>query len=122
MIQSGDGFGFAFEPLLTHRIIRNLRRQDFYRYHSFEPCVLRPINLSHSARAQRSDNLIRPEFIAWSEGHRCRDYSSAAGPHDWHFPSNTLEFKWLSAAGASSRACSIREILLGRTPHRRVAT
>src|SRR2546422_192850 len=69
MIQAGNGFGFALEPLLTHRIGRKVRRQNLYGHGAVEPRVLRTVHFAHSASPERSADLIGPKFCARNERH-----------------------------------------------------
>src|SRR5215472_17588957 len=71
MIQAGNGFSFPFESLLPCKIPRHFLRQNLYGDSSFEPCIFRSIHLSHSASAQRRENLVRSKFCARNERHDC---------------------------------------------------
>src|SRR5215472_14006656 len=74
MIQTGNGLGFAFKPLLANRILGNLRRQNLDRHRALKPFVPRAIHLSHPACAERRRDFIGTKLCAWSEGHKLRDY------------------------------------------------
>ena len=69
MIQAGDGFGLALEALPAHRIVREMRRKNLDGDRTVQARVQRPINLAHSARAERRDNFVGAELRARGQGH-----------------------------------------------------
>ena len=71
MIQCRNGLRFALEARFQVRIGRKMRGQNLDGYVASQPCVARPVHLSHAARAQRRLDLIRTEFRARGEGHQC---------------------------------------------------
>jgi hypothetical protein len=60
MIQTGNGFGFSLEALFPDRVIGKFFRQDLYGHGAPQPCVASTVHFSHSTRAERRFNLIRP--------------------------------------------------------------
>ncbi len=69
MIQAGDGFCFALEPLLVYRIRRKLRGQNLDGNAALQPRITRTVHLAHSARTQRREDFVGPEFGARSKRH-----------------------------------------------------
>jgi hypothetical protein len=51
MIQAGDGFGFAFEPLPQHRIPGKVRGQNLNGNGSIETRIFGAIHFAHPTRA-----------------------------------------------------------------------
>ena len=60
MIQAGDGFRFALEPLAQFRAISEMRGQNFDRDGSIEARIAGFIHFAHSARADRGENFVWP--------------------------------------------------------------
>ena len=69
MIQAGNGFCFTLETLFANRVTRKLLRQNLDGHGAVEPRIACAIHLSHSARAERSADLIGPKFGAWCQIH-----------------------------------------------------
>src|SRR5437016_11390551 len=69
MIQVRDGFCFALEPLLVHRIRRKLRRQNLDGDTTLQPRITRAVHLAHAARTQWREDFVGPEFGARSKRH-----------------------------------------------------
>jgi hypothetical protein len=67
VIQSRNGLGFPFESLLPHRITRKLLRKNFDRHVPPQPRIPRAIHLSHPARTQRPNDLIRSKLSTRGE-------------------------------------------------------
>jgi hypothetical protein len=61
MRQGGDRAGFTFEPRAAVLILRDLDRKNLDRDVAIEPGVVRPIHLTHSARADGLRDEIWPE-------------------------------------------------------------
>ncbi len=59
MIQAGNDFGLAFEPLTASDIFGELGGKNFYGDGAVEAGVERAVNLTHAARAERRHNLVR---------------------------------------------------------------
>jgi hypothetical protein len=69
MIQRGDRARFAAKTLETLRSCRERRREHFKRDEPVEPVVARAVNLAHTARAERSDYLVRTESSSGPQTH-----------------------------------------------------
>ena len=54
---------------LLLEVVGHLDRQNLQRHVAAEPRIARPIDLAHSARAQRRDDFVRSEARARSEWH-----------------------------------------------------
>jgi hypothetical protein len=67
-----DGLGLALEAGATIWIATDLGRQHFQRHVSLEARVARLVDLAHSARPERADDLVRPQAGAWRQWHRIR--------------------------------------------------
>jgi hypothetical protein len=65
MIQRGDGFGFTLEPFAE------LRAGNFYRDVPIQTRIMGAIYFAHPAFTNRRKDLVRTEFVAEREGHRC---------------------------------------------------
>ena len=61
MRERRDRLRLALEPLPHVLVRREVRRQDLDRDRALEPRVLRPVDLSHPSRADRGEDLVRPE-------------------------------------------------------------
>ncbi len=61
MIERCEKARLSLEPLSSLFTFKELFRQYLYRDLSIEARVFRPVDLSHSARADRDQNLVRPE-------------------------------------------------------------
>jgi hypothetical protein len=60
MVETGDGFGFALEALLTYGIGRKMWRKNLDRYNALQPRIPCAIHLTHPARTDRLQDLIGP--------------------------------------------------------------
>src|SRR5262249_40942149 len=69
MVQRGEHLGLALKPRKAIGVGRQLDRQDLDRDVPLQPCVGRAIHLTHSAGAERADNLVRAESRARRERH-----------------------------------------------------
>ena len=69
MIQGGECFRLALEPLEPLGASGHLGRQDFQGHVAAELCVFRAVDFAHSAGADRRDDLVRPEPGARWECH-----------------------------------------------------
>ena len=69
MIQRCKRASLPLEPLPSLFIIKEFFRQDLDCDLSREPRVFRPVDLPHSARAERGENLVRTEAHARRECH-----------------------------------------------------
>jgi hypothetical protein len=58
--ESGNSAGFPFEAFPQLRALREMRREDFDGDGAIKACITRPIHFTHAARAQRTENLVRP--------------------------------------------------------------
>ena len=65
---------FTFEALQPAGVRGERRRQNLDGDTTLQARIPRPVYLAHSARAQRGDNLIRPEFGARKQHHGARLY------------------------------------------------
>jgi hypothetical protein len=70
MIQTGNRLRFALEALLASRVRGKMSREDLDSDSTFQSCVPGAINLSHPARAERLNNLIRSELCTWTKRHK----------------------------------------------------
>jgi hypothetical protein len=70
MVQGGDRAGFSLEARLEIAIGRDMFRQDLDGDDAIEPHILRAVDLAHSARADGSENFIRPETTSNAQRHR----------------------------------------------------
>ena len=70
MVQGRRRARFPREPLEAHRVVGDVRRQHLDGHVAPEPGVVRPVNLTHAARADRSNDTVRPERGAWGKDHR----------------------------------------------------
>ena len=101
--QRGERFRFPFEPGLALFTFQEILGQDLDRDIPREARVSRPIDLTHSAGPQRSENLVGAEPRAGRERHSVRRfYARAAGRR-------------------SSRFRPGRVLRTSRTPRRRAA-
>src|SRR5437868_2013910 len=69
MIERSQNLGLALESGRTPGIAGELFRQYLQRDIALQLRVPRPIDFSHSTRAERREDLIRAEGCAWSQGH-----------------------------------------------------
>src|SRR6185436_2459871 len=69
VIESADRLGLALEALAAIGIGCRFIRQDLDRDGAIEPAVLRPVDLTHPARAERRDDFVRAEAGAGSQAH-----------------------------------------------------
>ena len=60
MIQAGDGFRFALEPLAQFGAVSEMRGQNFNRDGSIEARVAGFVHLAHSARTDSGENFVGP--------------------------------------------------------------
>ena len=74
VVKRRDRPRFPLEPPLARSL------QTFDRNQTVEPCFARFPHFSHSARAERRKNFIRPELFAGGEGHRLQFIRSWGGP------------------------------------------
>ena len=73
VVDRGDRFRFAFEAKAQLRVLREISGQNLDGHCSIESRVTRPIDLPHSARPDRRDDLVRPEPHSRCEFHwNCR--------------------------------------------------
>lgn len=61
MVELRDGLGLALEPKPELRVLRELRRQNLDGHAAVEPRVASLPHLTHAARANARDDLIRAE-------------------------------------------------------------
>ena len=71
MVQRGDGAGLALEA------IAELLRGDFDGHVASQPRIVRLVHLAHAARADKREDFVRPEFVAWLELHLGAELSLA---------------------------------------------
>src|SRR5215470_1386007 len=69
MVQAGNGLGLALKTLPQSCIVGEMRRKNFDCDHTVQARVPRAVHLTHPTRAQRSNDLIRPEFGSCFEHH-----------------------------------------------------
>src|SRR5580658_11110072 len=69
MVQRRYGVGFAIETLPGLGIVREMTWQDLDRDRAVQASVLRSIHLSHPARADGREDLIRAEASSGGKGH-----------------------------------------------------
>ena len=69
MIQAGDGLRFLLEALAQCRIIGKVRGKDLDGDDAAQARVPRTVHLAHPARAERRDDLIRPQFCPVCKSH-----------------------------------------------------
>ena len=62
--QARDGARLAPETFLTPRVVGDVAQQDLDRNRPIEPCVDRPVDFAHAARAKRRDDFVRPQSRA----------------------------------------------------------
>src|SRR6266540_2645138 len=70
MVQSGCRPGFLLEPREPVGVLRELGWKNLQRDLAAEPGVARPVNLPHSARTERSENLVGAQPGSDGKGHR----------------------------------------------------
>ena len=70
MLEGGEGLRLALEPRETVRVGRNGLRENLERDIALEPRVVRSIDLSHAARSQGGDDLVRPNADTRTERHQ----------------------------------------------------
>src|SRR5262249_1402485 len=70
VIEDARGARLLLEALQAVRLLRVRRRQDLDRDFAAEARILRAVDLSHAARAQRRSNLVWSEPGAGGESHR----------------------------------------------------
>jgi hypothetical protein len=63
--------GLALETLPGLGIIRKTRGQNFDGNGAIKPGIAGSVHLSHSARAEASEDFVRSELRAGGEGHPC---------------------------------------------------
>jgi hypothetical protein len=68
MRERGDCPGFSLEAVAEVRVIGDLGGKHFDRDGAIEAGVARRVDLSHSARTERSQNFVWTEARAGSEG------------------------------------------------------
>ena len=61
MIELRDRLRFALESQLEVRAVGQLRRQNLDCHLTIEPCVASAVHVAHPARADRREDLVRPE-------------------------------------------------------------
>src|SRR5438309_5949758 len=69
MVERGQHLRLALEACAPVRIERERIGNDFERDVATELRIARAIHLAHPARAERRDDLIRPEAAAGADGH-----------------------------------------------------
>jgi hypothetical protein len=69
-----NGPCFALEPLSAHRVVRELRLEQFDGDPPPEACVSGAIDVTHSTLPDERRDLIRAEGHSGREGHDRRDY------------------------------------------------
>jgi hypothetical protein len=60
VVQTGNGFGFAFETLLAGGIRRKMSRKNLDRNRAIEPRISGAIDFAHSTRAEWRKNFVGP--------------------------------------------------------------
>jgi len=80
MVERGDRLGLAFEALLQVTIVGELLRQNFDSDGALQPRIADAVDFTHATRAQRRDDLVRPEFRAGLQSQLAVDYSSVEPP------------------------------------------
>src|ERR1700746_4007449 len=70
MIQRRNYPRLALETRFQIRVFRKMLRQNFYGDVAAKPRIVRAINLAHSARTERRNDLIRTELGSNRESHR----------------------------------------------------
>ena len=66
MIQRGGGAGLLLEPLEALWCRRDARGQDFDRHVAIETQIVGPVDLAHTACAQRAEDLYGPTRVPGS--------------------------------------------------------
>src|SRR4029453_906739 len=69
MIQRGEHLRLPAEARQPFGILRHAVRQRFHRDVAAEACIPRTIDLTHAARAEQGNDLVRTELRSWSERH-----------------------------------------------------
>jgi len=69
MVQAGGGVGFPDEAVDGRAIAGQPLGDELDRHLTTEPRIARAIDLTHSARAERSQDLVRPELLAGGQSH-----------------------------------------------------
>jgi hypothetical protein len=78
MVQDPGRPRFVLEAAQTIRILRKGRRQDFDGDLATEPGILRPVDFSHAARAERREDLVGTKATAGRD-RRFEIYQSPTG-------------------------------------------
>ena len=64
MIERCERAGLALEARQPFMVVGKAFGQHFQRHVAIELCIAGAVHLTHSARANRRDNLVRPEPLA----------------------------------------------------------
>jgi len=64
MVEAGDGTSFALESFAQLGPVGQMIRQDLDGHGAVEAGVACAIDFAHPSRAQRRENLVRPEFCS----------------------------------------------------------
>ena len=62
MVERAGRLRFQLKPLEPFAIHRESRQQHFDRHFPTQPRILRPIDLTHAARAQWGKNFVRSDL------------------------------------------------------------
>src|SRR5262249_39975950 len=93
MRERGDGARLPLEPFERRGVAGEIRGQDLDRHLAPEARIARPVDLAHSSRAERREDLVRPETGARGKAHRGLWRDSTFGRPD----------AWLARSGLHSR-------------------
>jgi len=82
VVQRGQQPRFPLEPCQTLRVVTQIRRQNFDRHLTSEPCVLGLVHLAHAAGADLRDHPVVKQRLAGSNRHvrRLRASHHACAP------------------------------------------
>src|SRR5713101_1793300 len=106
MVQRSQHLRFTLEAGKPFGIVRERFRQNFDRYVTPELRIPRAVHLSHSARADLRDDLVRAETCASAEGHYFLPEGTFCFNSSNQFSTTLI---CVGAAGACSLGLSIRK-------------
>src|SRR6266446_2673969 len=69
MIQRSQDFGFAIEAGESFRIVGHFERKHLYRDVSLKLGIVGAVDLAHTARTKRCEDLVLAEFVPRSKRH-----------------------------------------------------
>jgi len=107
MVQRGQHLGLALEAAQSIGVADHTVGQDLQRDLAIQRGVARAIDLTHSARADKGENLVRSEACSDRESHEgVRDYTGARLPPARAFRVSTRPIQRMARAAAVVNATS----------------